>query len=243
LSRTNEELEAFNFIASHDLQEPLRKVQVYSNRIIENGTGQLAPSLQENFERINNASKRMQKLIEDFLAFSQTFKETQSPELIDLNAMLKEIIAELSTRLEEKGGHIEGSGLPTIFAVPFQMKQLLTNLISNAIKYTDPSIPPEIRVTGASIMGSEIPIPDADPEKRYISISVSDNGIGFEEKYSPKIFELFQRLHTKDVYSGTGIGLALCKKIVQTMNGFITAKSQPGKGSVFTFYLPVQTQL
>ena len=238
LSRTNEELESFNFIASHDLQEPLRKIQIYSNRITENGFAALSPSLQDYFGKINNASKRMQMLIEDFLSFSQTFNTTQEAEVVDVNKVLAEIIAELSTRIEEQHGSVSVSPLPSVYAVPFQIKQLLTNLIANALKYTHPGVPPEITIHGASVQGSEIADQEADPNTSYIRITVADNGIGFEPKYSAKIFELFQRLHSKNVYSGTGIGLALCKKIVKNLNGFITAESEPGKGSLFTFYLP-----
>jgi signal transduction histidine kinase len=238
LSRTNEELESFNFIASHDLQEPLRKIQIYSNRILENGATHLPSPLGEYFEKINSASNRMQKLIEDFLAFSQTFNTTQQPEKIDLNKMVDEIRQELGTRIEEKRATLEASPLPEISAVPFQVKQLMTNLIGNALKYTHPGTSPHISITGSIVKGNEVPAPNAIAEQLYIKVSVADNGIGFEQKYSTKIFELFQRLHSKDVYSGTGIGLALCKKIVQHMNGFIVATSEPGKGSVFAFYLP-----
>jgi signal transduction histidine kinase len=148
---------------------------------------------------------------------------------------------ELSTRIEEKQAQITASELPTIYGVPFQIKQLMTNLISNALKYTDAGVPPQIQITGSIEPGLNVSERGADPTLFYTRISVADKGIGFEEKYSTKIFELFQRLHSKNSYSGTGIGLALCKKIVQSMSGFITARSEPGKGSVFTFYLPVKS--
>jgi PAS domain S-box-containing protein len=240
LSRTNEELESFNFIASHDLQEPLRKIQIYSDRIIENGVAELPDPLPDYFQKINNASNRMQKLIEDFLSFSQTFNTAQQPEKIDLDKIVDEVKQELITGIEDRQATIETSGLPEIFAISFQIKQLMTNLIGNALKYTHPTIPAHIRITGSVVKGADIPATRAMAESPYFKIAVADNGIGFEEKYSAKIFELFQRLHSKNVYSGTGIGLALCKKIVQHMNGFITAESEPGKGSIFTFYLPKQ---
>ncbi|MGC1240814.1 MAG: PAS domain-containing protein [Chryseosolibacter sp.] len=238
LSRTNDELESFNFIASHDLQEPLRKIQVYSNRILDSGVD-LSPELQDYFNRINTASKRMQKLIEDFLAFSQTFKTTQRSERVDMAKLLEGIKLELGTRIAEKQARIEVAALPPLYGSPFQIKQLMTNLISNALKYSHADVPPHIVITGGIEKGSEIPVAGADPRISYSTVSVADNGIGFEAKYVTKIFELFQRLHTKNTYSGTGIGLALCKKIVQNMKGFITADSTPGKGSVFTIYLPV----
>lgn len=240
LRRTNEELESFNFIASHDLQEPLRKIQVYSNRILETGADALPPPFPDYFTRINNASKRMQKLIEDFLSFSQTFKSRQSPEHVDLNVIMDEILAELSTRIEEKAAEIVVVyPLPSLLAVPFQIKQLMINLLSNSLKYTHAGISPCIKVAGSVVTGEQVPASNANPSLQYAMVSVRDNGIGFEAKYSTRIFELFQRLHNKDVYSGTGIGLALCKKIVQSMHGYIIAEGMPDQGSVFTFYLPL----
>ncbi len=242
LSRTNKELESFNFIASHDLQEPLRKIQIYCNRIIEKGLDKAEGPLHEYFIKINQASHRMQKLIEDFLSFSQTFSSTQTVESIDLNQMIDEIKVELSARIEDKKAVIVAMDLPKISAIPFQVKQLLTNLLSNSLKYTTPEVAPLVNISSKIINSSEVILQGVPNGRKYLEISVADNGIGFEEKYSSKIFELFQRLHSKDTYSGTGIGLALCKKIVENMNGHITAKSQPGKGSVFNIYLPSEIE-
>ncbi|HET9487102.1 MAG TPA: ATP-binding protein [Chryseosolibacter sp.] len=239
LSRTNEELESFNFIASHDLQEPLRKIQIYSNRILESGLKDLPGPLQDYFARINNASRRMQRLIEDFLSFSQSFNISESMEDVDLAEIIDDITVELGNRIEEKKARIEVGGLPALYGISFQIKQLMSNLITNAIKYTAEGAAPHIVISGEIVRGSELQ-GGLDPKKSYTKISVADNGIGFEEKYTSRIFGLFQRLHSRDVYSGTGIGLALCKKIIQNMNGYITAKSAPGKGSVFTFYIPVK---
>ena len=238
LSRKNEELESFNFIASHDLQEPLRKIQVYSNRIMEVGLNELPSAIQDYITRINSASKRMQKLIEDFLLFSQTGNAAQVQELVDLNKVVEDIKGELITRIEEKKASISVSSLPKVYGVPFQIKQLLINLVSNSLKYTHEGIAPQITITGAVVEGSKIDEAAAEPGILYAVISVADNGIGFDPKYRTKIFELFQRLHSKNVYSGTGIGLALCKKIVRGLNGFIKAESEPGKGAVFTIYIP-----
>lgn len=238
LSRTNQELESFNFIASHDLQEPLRKIQVYSNRILEIGTGGLSPALQDYFARINTASKRMQKLIEDFLLFSQTATARQTTEPVSLNMIVDEVRAELIARVEEKNAIIRVSPLPEITATRFHAKQLMVNLISNSLKYSRPEVPPVIEIEGRTIDGADIVEPGARAGVEYAMVSVTDNGIGFDRKYSAKVFELFQRLHSNNVYSGTGIGLALCKKIVQDLRGFIHVDSEPGKGSVFTFYIP-----
>lgn len=238
LSRSNEELESFTFVASHDLQEPLRKIQVYSNRIMESGLKDLPPVLQDYFSRINNASRRMQKLIEDFLFFAQTLNSSKAEEVVDLKNLVEEIRSELITRIEEKKAIIEVSPVPVIYAVPFQIKQLMVNLISNSLKYTFPDKRPLIQISGCIIDGSEIKEPGANSGISYVMIKVADNGIGFDPKYRAKIFELFQRLHNRNVYSGTGIGLALCKKIVQNLGGVITAESQPGQGATFTLYIP-----
>lgn len=240
LKRSNEELESFNFVASHDLQEPLRKIQVYSNRILDNSDYELPSTVKEYLLRIDSASKRMQRLIEDFLVFSQTMDATQAEELIDLNAVVDEIRKELVMRIEEKKATLTVSALPKVRAVRFQLKQLMVNLISNSLKYMHADVPPQIVVTGRIVKGSEVHHPLVNGDLEYAIVTVSDNGIGFDPRYSSKIFELFQRLHSKDDYSGTGIGLALCKKIVQNLNGFITAESEPGKGAVFAFYIPVK---
>jgi signal transduction histidine kinase len=152
--------------------------------------------------------------------------------------VLEEIRSELSNRIEEKHAILEASRLPSVSSITFQVKQLLINLIGNALKYTRPGIAPHIRITGEIVSAHEVPAGATPKFKEYIKVSVADNGIGFEEKYTSKIFELFQRLHSKDRYSGTGIGLALCKKIVESLHGYITAESKPGKGSVFTFFIP-----
>lgn len=180
----------------------------------------------------------MQRLIEDFLSFSQTFKSHQLEEQLDLNAIMTEIVGELSARIEEQAAEITVSPLPSLRAVPFQIKQLLTNLLTNSLKYTRAGVTPRITVTGRVVSADEVPVAEVKRDVSYAMVSVADNGIGFEAKYSAKIFELFQRLHGRDVYSGTGIGLALCKKIVQSMQGHIVAESEPEQGSRFTFYLP-----
>jgi PAS domain S-box-containing protein len=238
LIKSNKELEAFNFVASHDLQEPLRKIQIYSNRITEYGLANLPAPLHGYFDKINQASNRMHKLIDDFLVFSQTFRVSQPFEQVDLNVLMEEIKVELSARIEDKHATIETMKLPNVWAINFQVKQLLINLISNALKYTHPGVPPRITVFGEVIKSSALPANFTPAAKTYVKISIADNGIGFDEKYTTKIFELFQRLHTKDTYSGTGIGLALCKKIMDNLKGYITATSKLNVGSVFTVYIP-----
>lgn len=241
LRRTNEELESFNFIASHDLQEPLRKIQVYSNRILENDIKELPLSLRDHFEKIMRASGRMQKLIEDFLVFSHTLKTSYPAGRVNLNDIVSEILRELHADIDERGAVIEVGDLPTVYAVSFQIKQLMVNLISNALKYTRPDTPPRIQIASTTVKGTDSHHELANPTAEYYCVSVVDNGIGFEPKYKQRIFELFQRLHNRESYSGTGIGLALCKKIIQNLGGFIDVDSTPGQGSVFRVYIPAHT--
>lgn len=239
LIRKNRELESFNFVASHDLQEPLRKIQLYASRIQER-KDQIPEDTLQYFEKIMSASGRMQQLIDDFLSFSQTIASSLNYEKTDLNGILEEVKAELNDVIEEKKALIESSPLPTIEAVPYQIKQLLINLLGNSIKYSKQNVPPVVRITGATVAGSRLPEEWVTPEKNYLKLTIADNGIGFEQKYAARIFELFQRLHGKDQYSGTGIGLSICKKVVENHNGSISAFGEPGLGAVFNIYLPLK---
>lgn len=238
LLQKNKELESFNFIASHDLQEPLRKIQIYSNRILEKTTEQLSEYSREHFQKIVNASGRMQNLIEDFLSFSQTIASPKDFERVDLAKMLEEVKSDLHNVIEDKKAIIESSPLYAIDAIPFQIKQLLVNMIGNSLKYNKEGTPPLIRINATIMHGSKIADEWAVPGKSYLKLTISDNGIGFEQKYASKIFDVFQRLHGKDTYSGTGIGLAICKKVVQNHNGSIDALGELGLGAIFNIYLP-----
>jgi PAS domain S-box-containing protein len=239
LSRINRELESFNYIASHDLQEPLRKIQTFTQLIIEKGKAALPPSTVEYFNKILTSSSRMKLLIEDLLMFSQTTANEDNFELTDLNMVLDEVKVILSTVIEEKKAVIESDELPELSSITFQMQQLLLNLISNAIKYSKENVAPHISISSKVVKGSSIPDSNAIPNKEYYEIKIEDNGIGFEKENAERIFGLFQRLHNKDKYSGTGIGLAICKKIVHNHNGFIHATGVTGKGSTFFVYLPM----
>jgi len=238
LERMNKELESFNYVASHDLQEPLRKIQTFTNRILEKGNGMLSFTNLEYFNKIIESSSRMQLLIENLLTFSQTNVSEHSFEHIDLNTILEETKNLLSHFIEEKEAIIESTPLPVLRVVPFQFQQLLLNLIGNAIKYSHENTAPHIKISYELVKGEKISVPAAVPEKNYFELKVEDNGIGFEEENAEKIFGLFQRLHSKEKYSGTGIGLAICKKIAHNHNGFIVAKSIYSKGSTFFVYIP-----
>ena len=235
LENTNAELASFSYIASHDLQEPLRKIQTFSNRIME--TEIFSNQTQHYFNRIIAASERMRNLIASLLDYSRT----NTAELIfnscDLNTIIEESMSDLDQKILEKQAIIEYESLPIINGVGIQIAQLFTNLIDNAIKYSRPEVKPHIKITSSIIEGKKIEHSSAN-QKYYYAIKIADNGIGFEKENVNKIFELFQRLHHKNEYSGTGIGLAIVKKIVINHNGFIVAEGIQGIGSTFTIYFP-----
>ena len=238
LERMNNELSSFSYVAGHDLKEPLRKIRTFSNFILEKGNETLTEEIRGYMERIITSTSNMQKLIDDLLAFSRTSSSDKILHDVNLNSLLSEVKNLLKEPIEEKGVIITATQLPTIKAIQFQFQQLLENIISNAIKYSKSDLTPQITITAGMVSGKEFIARGANPEKIYHKISISDNGIGFEQEYAEKIFELFQRLHGKDEYSGSGIGLAICKKIVENHNGFIVAEGKEGVGSTFNIYIP-----
>lgn len=238
LERSNKQLSAFNHIASHDLQEPLRKVQTFLSRIREADSDTLPEKVKEYLTGIEKAAGRMQKFILDLLLYSRASKADKRFEPADLNEILENTKRDLSQRIEEKNVIINSTPLPKLNVIPFQIQQLFTNLISNSIKYSKAGVDPVINIKTKFVKSYEIPGLKTDIEKKYYKISFSDNGIGFDPLYSDQIFTLFFRLHSNKEYSGTGIGLAICKIIVENHKGYIMAESLPEIGSTFSVFLP-----
>jgi signal transduction histidine kinase len=237
LKRSNAELESFNRVASHDLQEPIRKIQMFISRIADKDLDKMSDKSKGYFEKINNSSERMRLLIKYLLSYSRINKSKNDFGEVHLHDILEKVQEDLEDRIKESGISITVDELPAVRAIPFQMEQLFNNLISNAIKYKGIE-DPKIIIACKKLNRNEITDDFIKKSKWYYRISVLDNGIGFDQEHSEKIFELFQRLHQKNEYSGTGIGLAICKKIVQNHKGHIIAESELGKGAAFCFYLP-----
>lgn len=237
LERMNAELESFNYVASHDLQEPLRKIQIFSNRLIEKDSAILPQHTHNYIEKIKTSSARMQNLIEDLLSFSQLKSHTDAFENVDLNLLLDKVKDTLTHSIEEKNAVIESTHLPVVNVIPFQFSQLLTNIISNSLHYRKKEVDPHIRIS-AKMITQEANMHELYKPGKYLELSISDNGIGFESEYAEEIFHLFKRLHNKEKYSGTGIGLSICKKIMHHHEGYIRAESTEGNGATFYIYLP-----
>jgi signal transduction histidine kinase/CHASE3 domain sensor protein len=238
LEQTNKELASFNHVASHDLQEPLRKIQLFISRIEENEKQTLTEIGKEYFDRINVSALRMRVLIDDLLLFSRTNKAEKIFERTDLNVIFQKAKNELTEAISEKNGTIQTVRLPILNVIPFQIEQLFINLISNSLKYNRVGVKPVINIECEKIRGKDYSPFKVNGEKKYFKFTFKDNGIGFEQKNAENIFTLFYRLHHKTEYSGTGIGLSICKKIVENHTGFITAEGRPDEGSTFTFFLP-----
>ena len=237
LEQMNSELSSFSFVASHDLQEPLRKIRAFSTRILETET--FSERTTDYFNRIISAGERMQNLINDLLNFSRTNSTELNLIPCDLNEIVEEIKQFSSEIIHEKQAIIEVTDkLPTINGVRSFLYQLLSNLIDNSLKYSKKDIKPSIKISSSVVTGENMSIANIDAQKTYYCISVTDNGIGFEQEYAEKIFELFQRLHGKSEYSGTGVGLTICRKIVSRLNGFIIAQGKLNEGTTFIIYLP-----
>ena len=239
LATMNKELSSFAYISSHDLQEPLRKIQTFSTRIMELEEKTLSERGRDYFNRIIAASQRMRLLIDDLLTYSRANNAEREFEVTDLNKITREVISDLDTNIEEKNAVVEYDTLPVINAIPFQIHQLLFNLLMNALKFTQPGVPPHISITHDIVPADKIPNLQRAMSDKYYHICFADNGIGFLPEQSERIFEVFQRLHGRDEYQGTGIGLAICKKIVENHHGVIRAEGKPGKGATFHIYIPV----
>lgn len=239
LSKLNNELAQFAYVASHDLQEPLRKIQTFSARIQEIEKDNLSDKGKDYFARLQNASKRMQQLILDLLAYSRANTAERHFEKIDLNSLLEGVEEQLRESILQKNALIESVELPTLSIVRYQFEQLFTNLLTNALKFSKTDERPIIKIDCEVLPGSTIGELGIDKTLDYYHISFKDNGIGFEPEYNETIFQVFKRLHGKDEYPGTGIGLAIVKKIVENHFGVITASAELGQGAEFDMYFPV----
>lgn len=236
LQRSNSDLAQFASVASHDLQEPLRKVQMYCNRILDFPNDKAV--FDKFLPRIISASSRMAQLIKDVLHYAQIPDGTETMEEVDLNAVFENVVSDLEVVIREKKAHVTADLLPSIKGNEVQLRQLFANLINNSIKFSTRD--PEIRVTSIILRKQEVLSKNKNifEAPSYVELKFRDNGIGFEQKYAKQIFEIFQRLQDRTVYSGTGIGLAVCKKIVENHHGLITVVSEPGVGTTFTVLLP-----
>jgi signal transduction histidine kinase len=226
LSRSNAELEQFASIASHDLQEPLRKVRTFTDQVVQAESEQLSPKGRDYLERAAGAAERMQALIEDLLKYSRVGTHGRSFAPVNMTELTRGVLEDLESSVERSGASVHVGELPTVDADAPQMRQLMQNLVSNALKFRRPDVEPEIVIEGHADDGTA-------------TIKVVDNGIGFDPQYSGRIFRVFERLHSRAEYPGTGIGLALCRKIAERHGGAVVAESMPGEGSTFTVILPL----
>ena len=242
LARSNAELEQFAYVASHDLQEPLRKIQAFGDRLRAKLGDQLSPETNDYLERMQNAARRMSDLINDLLSYSRVTTKAQPFVPVSLDAIAAEVLSDLEVRIQEAVATVDVGHLPELQADPTQMRQLLQNLIANALKFHRPGTPPVVTVRGCLLDETRPGPASAAGSEPICQITVEDNGIGFEPRFADRIFVLFQRLHERGQYEGTGIGLALCRKIAERHGGSITAESQLGGGSTFTVTLPAAHQ-
>jgi signal transduction histidine kinase len=239
LKSINEELERFAYVASHDLQEPLRKIIIFGDRLAERYSNLLGGEGQDFLDRMVNASKRMQLLIKNLLAFSRSTSNSDSYQETDLNVILQGVMTDLEVQIEQRQALFSVGALPTLNVVPGQFRQLFQNLIINALKFSKEDKVPKISIYAEKLKGMEIE--GTNPiafEDEFYRIYIQDNGIGFEQQYADQIFTVFKRLHSFDKYEGTGIGLSICKKIAEKHNGSIIAKSKVNEGSTFIITLP-----
>lgn len=239
LERSNRELQEFASVASHDLQEPLRKIRAFGDRLKNKCFESLGEEGRDYLQRMQSAAERMQTLINDLLAFSRVETKARPFTTVDLARVTQGVLSDLEIQIERSAAIIEVAGLPVIEADSLQMRQLLQNLIGNALKYHRDGVPPVVKVYGRVLQERRHTARGgAVAADQLCQLFVQDNGIGFDEKYLDRIFTVFQRLHGRQVYSGTGVGLAICRKIVERHGGHITAQSAPGLGATFVATLP-----
>jgi signal transduction histidine kinase len=239
LEAANKELDLFAFMASHDLQAPLRKILVFSDRIKEDYAGTLGIDGNMYLTKIQKVCNQMKQLINNILEFSKITVKRELFTSVDLNILIPDILIELNEAIQEKNVQVVLEKLPVFCVNAGLMHQLFLNLISNAVKYTSKTNPPVIRIYSEEFSLTKI-IGENPEEVKYGRIYIEDNGIGFDQKYAEEIFDMFRRLHPAAEYEGTGIGLALCKKIIEKHNGFISVKSEIDKGTTFIISIPLE---
>ena len=238
LKRSNADLEEFAYVASHDLQEPLRKIQYYSDRLNAIHGDQYDAS--KLLSRMDDATKRMRTLIDDLLTYSKFSFKRQPSEEVDINILVREVLNDLETSVAEKKAAITIQPLPTIEGERLQLRQLFQNIVGNALKYNKPDVPLSISVEATIVKGKDVAeaLPAHEAKKSFHRITVTDNGVGFEQTYAKRIFKIFQRLHGRSEYPGTGVGLAIVQKVVENHKGYVFAEGSPGIGATFTILLP-----
>jgi len=239
LKAANKELANLNWISTHDLKEPLRKIQIFASKVLDRENPDLSVQVKDSVERMRFAAEKMQLLIEDILAYSKTGNMEKVFEKADLTEILKKVLAELCDTVDDKNALVTFDSLPKLTIIPFQVHQLFVNLISNALKFAKTDQSPEINIEVETVKADRIKDNKATIGS-YYAISFQDNGIGFEKEFSTRIFDVFQRLNPAHKYPGTGIGLAICKKIMENHKGYISADSEPDEGSRFTIYFPAE---
>ncbi len=241
LSKMNAELESFTYIASHDLQEPLRKIQTFAGRLQENKQGELSDAVKADLKKITISANRMRMLIDDLLNYSSIVNNIHPYEETDLNKIMLDVLTDFDLLITQKKAVINYDPLPFIDSIPRQMNQLFNNLIANALKFSKQDIPPVIDITTGIL--SEVQLnqyPNLKKEKEYVKLIVRDNGIGFNQQYAEQVFTIFQRLNARTEFAGTGIGLAMCRKIALNHNGEIYVEAKEKEGAVFHVILPVK---
>ena len=239
LSRSNQELEQFAYVASHDLQEPLRKIMMFTERLKSKLGAAVNGDAESFMKRIESSASNMRILIDNLLELSRANRSAHAYSPVHLHTLAQEVLGDLELRIEEtKSSIVIPQTLPVIEGVPSELKQLFTNLLSNALKFTKPNVPANVTLVCTKLDATEALCLNLPTEKSYFKVDFFDNGIGFDQQQADRIFQAFQRLHGRSEYPGSGIGLAICKKIAENHHGIIFAESVPGDGSTFTVILP-----
>ncbi|MBA2330942.1 MAG: PAS domain-containing sensor histidine kinase, partial [Flavisolibacter sp.] len=240
LETSNQELEQFAHVASHDMKEPIRKINILTDILLTNGNSSFSDNEKIYLEKIQNAASRLTKMVDGVLTYSTLKSEVYIFEKIDLNNIISSVVEDLELLIEEKKAVIKFEKLPELIGANFLIYQLFYNLINNALKFSLPDVPPLIIIKSEDLSEQDIRNNNLNEDISYTEITLEDNGIGFSQEYAEKIFKTFFRLHAKQIYEGTGLGLSLCKNIVDKHHGIINAEGREGMGARFTIILPQQ---